>query len=148
MKRPQWTVVLAAVLAATTGLSSAASAGTTQDADTDLTQFHHQRVDWKSCQRDPGDAEGRALDEAGVQCADLRVPLDYGRPRGRTITIAIARSKATDTANYAGPLMFNLGGPANPVLPTVPLAREAMGATGARFDIIGMDLRFSGRSTP
>jgi pimeloyl-ACP methyl ester carboxylesterase len=154
MRRPRWTAVLAAVLATTAGLSvvPAASAGTTQDADAeadaDLTQFHRQQVDWKSCQRDPDDAEGRALDEAAVQCADIRVPLDYSRPRGRTIAVAIARSKATDTANYAGPLMFNLGGPANPVLSAVPLARQAMGATGARFDIIGMDIRFSGRSTP
>jgi pimeloyl-ACP methyl ester carboxylesterase len=148
MKRTRWTAVLAVVLATTAGLAVApgASAGTTQDAD--LTQFHRQRVDWQSCQRDLDDAEGRALDEAGVQCADIRVPLDYSQPDGRTITVAIARSRAADTANYAGPLMFNLGGPANPVLFTVPLARQAMGATGAKFDIIGMDIRFSGRSTP
>jgi pimeloyl-ACP methyl ester carboxylesterase len=150
MKRTRWTAVLAAALATTAGLAvvPGASAGTTQEVVADLTQFHRQRVDWKSCQRDPDDADGRALDEAGVQCADIRVPLDYSRPRGRTITVAIARSKATDTDNYAGPLMFNLGGPANPVLSTVPLARQAMGATGAKFDIIGTDIRFSGRSTP
>jgi pimeloyl-ACP methyl ester carboxylesterase len=147
MKRTRWTAVPAAVLAATTGLAAAgATASTTQD--TGLTRFHRQHVDWKSCQRGPDDADGRALDEAGVLCADIRVPLDYGQPQGRTITVAIARSLATDTANYAGPLMLNLGGPANPVLSAVPLARQAMGATGAKFDIVGMDIRFSGRSTP
>jgi len=117
-------------------------------ADTALARLYHQPVGWQACRRDADDAEGRALDEAGVQCAGIRVPLDYTRPGGRTITIAVARSKATDTDHYAGPLIFNLGGPATPVLSAVPLARQAMGATGARFDIIGMDVRFSGRSTP
>jgi len=112
-----------------------AAAGVLAPADAGLAQVRRERVDWTACQRSADDAEGRALD-------------DYRRPRGRTITVAIARSKATDPAHYAGPLIFNLGGPANPVLSTVPLARAAMGATGAKFDIIGMDVRFSGRSTP
>ena len=34
------------------------------------------------------------------------------------------------------------------MLTDVLLARQAMGATGARFDLIGMDQRFAGRSTP
>ncbi|GIH03511.1 alpha/beta hydrolase [Rhizocola hellebori] len=144
MRRTPWIAAVAALLAATAGQATAASTS----PDDGLTQFHHQRIGWKSCQRSPDDVEGQALDEAGVQCADIRVPLDYSRPRGRSITVAIARSKATDTAHYLGPLMINLGGPANPVLFAVPLARQAMGATGARFDIVGMDLRFSGRSTP
>ncbi|EEP70441.1 hydrolase [Micromonospora sp. ATCC 39149] len=148
MNRPRRRTLLVAVLATTAGLVAvpAAYAGTTRDAG--LARYHHQHVNWKSCQRGADDTDGRALDEAGVQCADIRVPLDYRRPRGRTITVAIARSKATDTAHYAGPLIFNLGGPANPVLSTVPLAREGLGAAGAKFDIIGMDIRFSGRSTP
>ncbi|MFI5958971.1 alpha/beta fold hydrolase [Cryptosporangium sp. NPDC051539] len=143
------TSILGAALVASAvfAITPIAYAGT--DApDAGLTRFHHQRVEWKSCQHGTDDTEGRALDEAGVQCADIRVPLDYTRPRGRTITVAVARSKATDTARYAGPLIFNLGGPANPVLSTVPLARQGMGATGAKFDIIGMDIRFSGRSSP
>jgi hypothetical protein len=45
-------------------------------------------------------------------------------------------------------MIINLGGPATPVLTDVLLARQAMGATGARFDLIGMDQRFAGRSTP
>jgi pimeloyl-ACP methyl ester carboxylesterase len=61
-----------------------------------VTQFHRQRVDWKSCQRDPDDAEGHALDEAGVRCADIRVPLDYSQPRGRTDVLPYA-----STANAA-----------------------------------------------
>jgi len=148
MRRARWIAALTATtalaLTATTATASAATTG----AGADLARFQHQHVDWSSCQRGAGDEEGRALDQAGVRCAGIRVPLDYDRPRGRTIIVAIARSKATDTAHYAGPLLFNLGGPANPVLSAVPLARQGMGATGAKFDIIGMDIRFSGRSVP
>ncbi|MGQ4363566.1 alpha/beta hydrolase [Streptomyces sp. SAS_272] len=148
MNQPRRLTLLVAVLATTAGLAAvpAVHADTTHDAK--LAPYHHQHIDWKSCQRSADDTDGHALNEAGVQCADIRVPLDYNRPGRRTITVAIARSKATDTAHYAGPLIFNLGGPANPALDSVPLARQGLGATGAKFDIIGMDIRFSGRSTP
>ncbi|PRY39714.1 alpha/beta hydrolase [Umezawaea tangerina] len=140
--------LLGAVLATAAGLAAAPVAGADTTQDAGLGPYHRQHVDWRACQRGPDDGDGRALDEAGVQCADIRVPLDYSHPGGRAITVAIARSKATDTAHYAGPLLFNLGGPATPVLSTVPLARQGLGVTGAKFDVIGMDVRFSGRSSP
>ncbi len=105
-------------------------------------------LSWRPCALGPGDAEGRALDHAGVECADVTVPLDYTRPTGRTITVAIARSRGSDTAHRIGSMIINLGGPASPVLDSIPLARAAMGSTGERFDLIGMDPRFAGRSTP
>ena len=66
-----------------------------------------------------------------MQCAEVTVPLDHARPEGRTITLALSRIRATDTAGRIGALVVNLGGPAIPGLDTVPLAREAM-ATPAR----------------
>ena len=86
--------------------------------------------------------------QAGARCADIRVPLDYSHPGRRTITIAISRLAADPSAQKIGAMIINLGGPATPVLTDVVLARQAMGATGARFDLIGMDQRFAGRSTP
>jgi len=103
---------------------------------------------WHTCSLGPEDEEGQALDAAGVECGDVTVPVDYAKPRGRTMTVAIARSRATDPANRIGSMIINLGGPASPVIGVVPLAREAMGDAGARFDLIGMDPRFAGRSTP
>ncbi|MCA2216185.1 alpha/beta hydrolase [Jidongwangia harbinensis] len=105
-------------------------------------------IAWHRCTLGPGDDTGRALDAAGVDCADVTVPLDHTRPRGRTITVAIARSRAPDPVHRIGALVLNLGGPASPVLSVVPDARAAIGAAGARFDLIGMDPRFAGRSTP
>ncbi|MGN6795762.1 MAG: alpha/beta hydrolase, partial [Streptosporangiaceae bacterium] len=98
--------------------------------------------------RGPHDAAGKMLDAAGARCADIRVPLDYAHPGRRTITIAISRLAADPSAKKIGAMIINLGGPATPVLTDVLLARQAMGATGGRFDLIGMDQRFAGRSSP
>lgn len=134
-------------LAVTFGLLVAPATGA-ETGDTGLARFHRQRVDWHRCQQGPEDTDGQALDQAGAQCAGIEVPLDYRHPDRRTTTVAISRLKATDPAHRIGPLFINLGGPAIPVLARVLDARQAMGETGARFDLIGMDPRFTGRSTP
>jgi pimeloyl-ACP methyl ester carboxylesterase len=147
MKPTRWiaTAAIATAVALTTPLAAFAAAPPATDP---LAAYDHQAIAWHSCQLGPDDSEGQQLDQAGAHCADVRVPLDYTHPHGRTITIAISRLAATDTAHKIGPLIINTGGPALPNLHTVALAGPAMGATGARFDLIGMDQRFSGRSTP
>lgn len=146
MKPMRWgPAALAAGLTLSWSLADTAGA---PDAAAGAAQFYQQGVDWHGCQRGPDDAEGQALDDAGARCAEVKVPLDYGRPGRGTVAVAIARLRAPDTAHRIGPLLINLGGPGLPVLGSVPLARQAMGATGARFDLIGMDPRFTGRSTP
>jgi pimeloyl-ACP methyl ester carboxylesterase len=131
-------------LSLTAGTSVAEISG---DALISLSQ-NRPALAWHPCALGPDDAEGKALDDAGVECGDVTVPLDYARPNGRSITVAIARSRGSDTAHHIGSMIINLGGPALPVLDSVPLARAALGATGERFDLIGMDPRFAGRSTP
>ncbi|MFJ2804911.1 alpha/beta hydrolase [Kitasatospora sp. NPDC087271] len=113
-----------------------------------LDRYHHQRLDWRSCVLGPDDEVGRGLESAGARCADVTVPLDYSDPRGRTITVAISRLKATDTRHRIGSLLLNFGGPGGPGLANSVLVRGAMKETGARYDVIGMDPRFVGRSTP
>jgi pimeloyl-ACP methyl ester carboxylesterase len=88
------------------------------------------------------------LAAAGGQCSAVRVPLDYGRPGGRTITVAIARIAATDSAHRIGTLVVNEGGPADPVIDYLSERRAALGDTGARFDLVGIDPRFTGRNAP
>lgn len=39
---------------------------------------------------------------AGLQCATLDVPLDYRRPRGRTIEVVVSRLSSTDPARRRG----------------------------------------------
>ena len=114
----------------------------------DLTTYQRQRLDWHACQRDPADQAGAELDRAGAACTELTVPLNYARPDGRTITVALSRLPATDTARRVGVLLLNTGGPGAPGMSDVLPVRQWMGDVGARFDLIGMDPRFVGRSTP
>lgn len=113
-----------------------------------LDRFYQQRIDWKKCQLNPSDETGAELDRAGAQCADLTVPLDYSAPTGRTIKVAISRLKATDTARRVGVLLVNGGGPGGPGIDMAPGIRQHLKAVGPRYDVVGMDPRFIGRSTP
>ncbi|MBM7775023.1 pimeloyl-ACP methyl ester carboxylesterase [Actinokineospora baliensis] len=135
----------ALVAAATMGVGvlagSAAATSTESTADT-LALYHKQRLTWKPCDHE-------VLDKAGAQCADVTVPMDYSRPRGRTITVAISRLKATDAKQRRGVMLSNPGGPGGQGLDMMVGVRERMSAdVRARYDLIGMDPRGIGRSTP
>jgi pimeloyl-ACP methyl ester carboxylesterase len=103
-------------------------------------------IQWHGCQNGPGDEEGAELDRAGAQCGELLVPLDYRRPDGQKIQIAMSRLKAT--GDRIGTMLLNDGGPGGPGLGMPVRLRKAMQETGTRYDLIGMDPRFVGRSTP
>lgn len=101
---------------------------------------------WHSCKLGPNDPVGAELEKAGAQCTEIRVPLDYTKPNGRQITLAVSRLKAT--SNRIGTLMLNAGGPGGPTLPMPLEVSGFLGDLAKRFDLVGMDPRFVGRSTP
>ncbi|MFE0700837.1 alpha/beta hydrolase [Streptomyces sp. NPDC058872] len=141
-------VVLAATATTTTATASTNDSTTPTTTLRPLARFHAQPIDWHACTLGANDGVGQALDAAGAQCAGITVPLDYAEPGGRTLTVAISRIEATDTAHRVGPLLLNDGGPAGPGL-QMPLTKSGvMGEVADRFDLIGMDPRFVGRSTP
>ncbi|MER6952068.1 alpha/beta hydrolase [Nonomuraea sp. NPDC000554] len=105
-------------------------------------------LDWKPCAQGPDDALGRELDRAGARCAELTVPLDHSRPGGRTIKLALSRLPATDRAHRIGTMVLNSGGPGESSLGMPLQTRAAMKDVAARYDLIGLDPRFVGRSTP
>ncbi|RZS32255.1 pimeloyl-ACP methyl ester carboxylesterase [Herbihabitans rhizosphaerae] len=94
-------------------------------------------IDWTPC----GDA---------IECATVQAPLDYTRPFGETVSLKVTRRKATDPARRIGTLFVNPGGPGGSAsgLVNAVAKRDTTGETGARFDIIGMDPRGVGGSTP
>lgn len=96
------------------------------------------KLSWASCGND------QALQ--GLQCATVQVPMDYARPNGKKIGIAISRHKATNQNQRHGVLLTNPGGPGGDGL-ALPNAYKDLRM--ARFyDIIGMDPRGVGRSAP
>jgi len=65
-------------------------------------------VNWGAC-------TNPSLINAGAQCGYVVVPLDYDRPNGTKIQLAVSRvkHKAPD-AQAQGPMLVNPGGPAVP----------------------------------
>ncbi|MYS08069.1 alpha/beta fold hydrolase [Streptomyces sp. SID6041] len=86
---------------------------------------------------------------ANYQCATLKVPLDYSRPGGRKLDVAVSRIKATNPQKRHGVLLLNPGGPGGPGL-DMPLwlGPELPTAVKERYDLIGFDPRGVGQSSP
>ncbi|MFC3452701.1 alpha/beta fold hydrolase [Amycolatopsis speibonae] len=82
----------------------------------------------------------------GLECATVEVPKDYGDPAAGTITIAISRHKATDPDRRRGVLFTNPGGPGG--AGRWLAADYASQPIAAVYDIIGIDPRGTGASTP
>ncbi|GHF76448.1 alpha/beta hydrolase [Kitasatospora xanthocidica] len=144
----------AAALALVAGLTTAAATAPAEAAaqaagiPRGLDRYYQQRPAWHSCAQGPQDEEGAVLDRAGARCTEVTVPLDYGDPGGRTVTLALSRIKATDIRHRVGTLLLNDGGPGSPTLGAPPRVHAALKDTAARFDIVGLDQRFVGRSAP
>jgi pimeloyl-ACP methyl ester carboxylesterase len=83
-----------------------------------------------------------------LQCAVLKVPLDYARPGGRTITLALSRIRHT-AGTYQGPLLVNPGGPGGSGLTLAGfVAKNLPGSVSSQYDVIGFDPRGVGKSEP
>ncbi|RSD22872.1 alpha/beta hydrolase [Amycolatopsis eburnea] len=85
---------------------------------------------------------------AGLECATLRVPLDYAHPE-RTIELTLSRRPGAP-GKRRGVLVMNPGGPGSPGLAMPAQLVQRMGGTGLpdAYDVIGFDPRGTGYSTP
>src|SRR6185437_1956883 len=85
-----------------------------------------------------------------LQCASLKVPLNYAQPGGRKITLALTRLPATAPPGQSlGTLLVNPGGPGGSGRTMAAYAGEGLDpAVAGRYDIIGFDTRGTGASVP
>ncbi|GAB3886219.1 hypothetical protein GCM10029964_050150 [Kibdelosporangium lantanae] len=104
-----------------------------------------QPITWHDCRTGPDDDLGTQLAAVGARCGEVRVPLNHAAPDGRTITVALARRPAT--GQRRGTLLVNTGGP-GPSMDGVTLLVHDSPAIAAAYDLVGVDPRFFGRSTP
>ena len=97
-------------------------------------------IPWRDC---TGPAQ------RGFECASLRVPLDYERPHGRQIDLALIRHRATDPGRRVGTIFYEPGGPGVGGTEFLPaLAYDGFPAPlRERFDIVSWDPRGVGEST-
>ncbi|MGC0362616.1 pimeloyl-ACP methyl ester carboxylesterase [Rhodococcus sp. 27YEA15] len=122
--------------------TASASATASPSAAMDLSSYQNQSLAWTSCDEDT--AAG-----PDSECALVTVPLDYSDPSGETIQVAISRLASTDPAERRGILLTNPGGPGGRGLGLPAILREGMTPdVAATYDVIGMDTRGLGKSTP
>ncbi|SEF54148.1 alpha/beta hydrolase fold [Nonomuraea solani] len=101
---------------------------------------------WGACPKVAGKAVA-----ADLECATVRVPLDYRAPMGQSIKIALNRIKAkvSRDANHLGTLLINPGGPGSPGRDlTEYVATQLPVDVSERYDIVGFDPRGVGGSEP
>ena len=136
---------LVAVLAATlfTIPSAGATAPSTSGSGSGTGGAAVPHLNWGSCA-----AEGEGLE--AFQCATAVVPLDYDRPKGKQIALALARLPASDPSRKIGSLFLNPGGPGGSGVDFLFGAGPFLYSdeVRARFDLVGFDPRGIIRSTP
>ncbi len=89
---------------------------------------------------------------SSLQCGELAVPLDYEHPKGARITLGFNRLRASDRSHRVGSLFVNPGGPGGAGTEVVAVEAASVHLWDPelhrRFDLIGMDPRGIGTSTP
>src|SRR6476646_3352306 len=124
-----------AVVLAGTLTAAPAEAGTPSSANAVQTA----KVTWKKCATDAYPT---------LQCGTVKVPLDYARPQGRKITLALSRVPHT-ARKFQGPLLVNPGGPGGSGLTLAGFVASTLPkAVAAQYDVIGFDPRGVGKSKP
>lgn len=99
-------------------------------------------INWRAC-------DNETLKAAGARCGTLIVPLDYAKPRGKKVQLAVSRVKHT-TKKSQGPMVVNPGGPGGSGL-IYSIAGSWLpnnGEAGDAYDWIGLDPRGVGSSKP
>ena len=102
-------------------------------------------IDWQDCPADWGFAKP-------IQCGWVSVPLDYAKPDGEQIKLAVDRIGSTGTpAERQGALVYNPGGPGASGMrfPTRVTTKNPIWANTAKaYDFVGFDPRGVGHSAP
>ncbi|TDD31704.1 alpha/beta hydrolase [Actinomadura sp. KC06] len=95
-------------------------------------------IDWEPCPEDPW-----------VECGTVSVPVDWARPAGAKIDIAVARRPALAPRERIGSLFVLPGGPGGSGVDFSLFAGDLLEPEILRrFDVIGFDARGIGRSHP
>jgi len=98
-------------------------------------------IAWEPCESPTG--------QGVFECGTLTVPVDWKKPHGATIQLALNRHRATNPAQRIGSLLVNPGGPGASGVGFVFFAPGSFSpALLERFDIVGFDPRGVARSNP
>ncbi|MDQ0773885.1 pimeloyl-ACP methyl ester carboxylesterase [Streptomyces aurantiacus] len=113
-----------------------------------------QKLNWTACPA-PSAAQGadqkpeNLSDGTTWQCTTMKVPLDYAKPDGKTIGLALIRAKASRESGREriGSLVFNFGGPGASGVPTLSdYAEDEFIKLHEGYDLVSFDPRGVGNS--
>ncbi|MFJ5309355.1 alpha/beta hydrolase [Streptomyces sp. NPDC088350] len=104
----------------------------------ELSRFYRQKVKWAACKDMDAPKD--------LQCGKVTVPLDYAKPGGGTLDLALARYRATGKSR--GSVLLNFGGPGGAgVSELASDGKEFMDLTNG-YDVVTFDPRGIGQSSP
>lgn len=97
-----------------------------------------ESITWRAC-----------ADDSRADCAEVSVPVDYSRPNGSRVALAVKRYPATGPAEErTGVVFYNPGGPGLSATGSLhAFVDGAAAGLSARFDIVAVDPRGVGDST-
>ncbi|KUN33844.1 proteinase [Streptomyces longwoodensis] len=103
-----------------------------------LAPYYGQKLSWRDC------------GVPGFQCTTMKAPLDYAKPDGGDVRLAVARKKATGPGKRIGSLLVNPGGPGGSA---IGYLQQYAGVgypapVRARYDMVAVDPRGVARSEP
>ncbi|MFJ8694851.1 alpha/beta hydrolase [Streptomyces roseolilacinus] len=102
-----------------------------------------QKPRWEPCEA----PEGGEKPGSAWRCATVKVPLDYRKPDGETLSVALIRKEARDRKGRIGSLLFNFGGPGASGVEMLPGFAPDYDGLNARYDLVGFDPRGVGGSS-
>src|SRR5438034_11606580 len=77
----------------------------------------------------------------GFQCGTLQVPLDYTKPDGRKISLALLRKPTTQQTGRIGSLLMNPGGPGESGIDFLRGDVSSLRNLNSRSDLVPWDPR-------
>lgn len=104
----------------------------------ELTPYYGQKLRWREC------------GVPGFECSTMKAPLDYAKPDGEAIKLAVSRKKATGPGKRLGSLLVNPGGPGGSAIGYLQ-SYAALGypeEVRAQYDMAAVDPRGVARSEP
>lgn len=137
-------VVVVALIAILSALSVVSPAQAREVTSEDLAK----PLRWQTCFEDASEFFG-----IEYECADIRLPLDYDRPFGSTVEVAMVRIPAADQENREGAILLNPGGPGGSGIDFAVGFGPSFGfvfgeEVASKFDIVGFDPRGIAASSP
>ncbi|MGW8064999.1 alpha/beta hydrolase [Streptomyces ziwulingensis] len=115
-------------------------------------RFREQTLHWRDCPapsplQGGGEVPAPLPDGTRWQCATLRAPLDWEKPSGESMGVALIRARSSGGAeDRIGSLLFNFGGPGGSGVTGLPGLAPGYENLRSRYDLVSFDPRGVGDS--